>query len=750
MIPRICLQNDIHSSMAVPCSVERLKETMHSDRVVSICDSIKVLQNGEEYDKDLINGYKQNLPAITPHASRFEDNKRKNSGAVPSGLVMLDIDHVENPLEWWQNYCPDESKFKKAGIYLVAITPSGRGLRMIGERLEGESLPAGQKRLADFFGFKDYDTCTKDLARLSFLMSWNYVLYFDESGFEWKSEKEAERWQKMRAVQSEMSLEPAVVNEDSEKATDKAASQKDYPLDYEGLPYSRIAKELIILHGGEPSVGERNNVFFSLAIDMRYICDFDADFLRVVMPTFGLPLQEREQAIKSALSRPRRNNKPELLERALISVKQQIDEEEGKTLTERPKADILPIPRLPRLLQVICRNLPESYRAAMIIASLPVLGALATRVRFKYLDGQTHSFSFMSCITAPAATGKSFLRYPIDLLLTPINEQDAIERAKDQKYKEDLRKCRNSKQQPEDPHACPRNNGINVSVAALLKLMTYSGGKHLIAIGEEIDTLVKSERAGVWSQKSDIYRLAFDNSYYGQQYISDNSFSAHVPVYYNLLVTGTPGGMYRFFKDVENGLVTRVAFATLPDMFATSIPKFSKFTEAEQNFIISCARQLDASDGEIECDKVSAALSDWQEDKRRFAELSDSRAVDIIRRRAGVIGFRAGMLAYLLSDKKQAKQSAEFGVYIAEYVYRQQLSLFGDQFEKTAQEQVMRSESRGSVRNLLELLPTEFTVSDLIALRRKNGQSTAVTVVLHRWVKSGLIRKEKDKHYVKI
>jgi hypothetical protein len=115
--------------------------------------------------------------------------------------------------------------------------------------------------------------------------------------------------------------------------------------------------------------------------------------------------------------------------------------------------------------------------------------------------------------------------------------------------------------QPTNPRACPRNNGINVSIAKLLQLLAYSDGKHLIGIGEEIDTLVKSERAGVWSQKSDIYRLGFDNAKYGQNYMSDNSFSANVPVYYNLLLTGTPGGMYRFFKDVEDGLVTRFCFA---------------------------------------------------------------------------------------------------------------------------------------------------------------------------------------------
>jgi hypothetical protein len=263
--------------------------------------------------------------------------------------------------------------------------------------------------------------------------------------------------------------------------------------------------------------------------------------------------------------------------------------------------------------------------------------------------------------------------------------------------------------------------------------------------------LVKSERAGVWSQKSDIYRLAFDNAAYGQQYISENSFSANVHVYYNLLITGTPGGMYRFFKDVENGLVTRVAFATLPDMFATGIPKFEEYSANEKEYIISEARRLYDEGGNLECAQVSNALEAWQEEKRKQAELTDSRAVDLVRRRAGVIGFRAGMLCYLLNDRKSPKIAADFGLWVAEYVFRNQMTFFGMQFEESAKITSEKTDAnRGSVRNLLAELPQKFTRQDLIGLRRRNGQSTDIKKVLSRWTQAGYIRKESDKTYVKL
>ena len=754
MIPRICIQRDIRSSRAIPCSVTELVKAMKDPAVQRIADQIKTLQNGEEYDKDLIQAYKQQLPAITPHACSFEMNRRKSEFATASGLVMLDVDHVELAHE----FEIDQKLLKENKIYFVAVTPSGHGLRVIAERNHGETLEAGQQRLAKLLGFAEYDSCTKDLARLSYLMPWSYVLYIDTDGFVWDSEDEGQYWlTKEYQLQLPTALEQKELQEEQTESQERRSGKRDiYPDSYDGLPYEQIIKQLLIAHKVDekgPKVGQRNIVYYKLALDLRYICDFEADFIYHVLPDWGLPENERRSTIRSALGTPKRSNFPDLLQGALIAVRQmQEDENKAEALDIRKYSpEDLEMPRLPKVLQVICRRLPKSYHPAMVIASLPILGALATSVRMKYIDGQTHSLSFMSCIAAPSGTGKSFIRQPIDLLMTPINEHDEEERRKQEEYKEALKKAKNSKQQPEDPHACPRNNGINISVAALLKLMYYSGEKHLIAIGEEIDTLAKSEKAGVWSQKSDIYRLAFDNAKYGQQYISENSFSAYVNVYYNLLITGTLGGMYKFFNNVENGLVSRVAFATLPDMFATSIPKFEQYTETEREYVIEVARRLDSSSGEVSCKKVYEAMEQWQEEKRQLAELTDSRAVDSLRRRACVMGFRAGMLAYLLEGMKGAKLAADFGVLVAEYVFRQQMTLFGELFEKSYRDQTRQAEgNRGNVRNLLAQLPNEFSTADFIAIRRKNGQSADVRRILSRWTLSGLIKKTGEKRYEKL
>ena len=731
-----CYQEKVNAGVPQVCTPEIWDSLIDSPAVANTCAAIAALDpNATDY-ADRKQALKKRLPIIIPHAASFRNGKRVSADAISSGLAMLDVDHVDNPRDWFKSI--DKQLLSDNRIYLVAITASGQGLRLIGERLERESIEAAQLRMAKVLGIKEYDAVTKDLARASYVVPREYVLYEDREGL--FSELS------FRAADKEMLALPAHV-----ESGDKNIAEGCNTLSYRGIAYEEIVKQLMIEIGAAEGAmqGERNTVYFSLANYMRYICDFDAGLLLRVLPDFGLSEQERKQAISSAIGRPRKSQIPTIVQGA-VAICERDSALSHRAGNELNKATDLPLPELPRLLKLVCRRLPEDYRAAMIIASLPVLGTLATRIRFEYLDRQEQSLSFFSCITAPAASGKSFIRKPLDLLLTPINEQDAIEREKEQAYKDKLRASKNSKNQPEDPHACPRNNGVAISIAKLLQLLTYAEGKHLIGIGEEMDTLVKSERAGVWSQKSDIYRLAFDNAEYGQAYMSDASFNAHIKVYYNLLLTGTPNSMKRFFKDLENGLATRVCFAQLPDTSFTEIPVFAPYTEAEKAEIIRWARQLDAEQGTLVCPQLDKVIADWLEVKRQQAIDADNHAMDTLRRRAAVMGFRAGMLCYLLENRKYTKTVGQFAEWVAEYVFRNQMELWGEQMEQELTGALDAMTERGAASSLLALLPKDFTTADLIRLRARKNQSvtpTSVNSLLCRWRKLGRIDKTADAHW---
>jgi hypothetical protein len=734
-------QDKVNAGVPQVCTPEIWDQLIDSPEVKSVCDQIAALDTTTPDYNDRKQALKRRLPIIIPHAASFRNGKRVSADAIPSGLAMLDVDHVEEPRAWFDSI--DKQLLSDNKIYLVAITASGKGLRLIGERLplsssispelnSGalESIEAAQLRIATALGIKEYDAVTKDLARASYVVPRGYILWIYEAG--------------LFAEREVSSIDPGLY---PDRALPPHNPSGEAGLCYRGIPYADIIQQLMLSIGVADGAeqGERNTVYFSLANYMRYICDFDAVLLLRVLPDFGLSEAERRQAISSAIGRPRKSQVPVVVQSAVAICEKEAHLDEQSPLE---KSTALPLPELPRLLKLVCRRLPEDYRPAMVIASLPILGTLATRIRFEYLDRQEQSLSFFSCITAPAASGKSFIRKPLDLLLTPINEQDAIEREKEQAYKDKLRASKNSKNQPEDPHACPRNNGVAISIAKLLQLLTYAEGKHLIGIGEEMDTLVKSERAGVWSQKSDIYRLALDNAEYGQAYMSDSSFNAHIKVYYNLLLTGTPNSMKRFFKDLENGLATRVCFAQLPDTSFTEIPVFAPYSEAERTEIIRWARQLDAEQGTLVCPQLDKVIGDWLERKRQQAMEADSHAMDTLRRRAGVMGFRAGMLCYLLENRKFNKTVANFAEWVAEYVFRNQMELWGEQMEQelTGALDIFSGE-RGSASSLLALLPNEFTTGDLIKLRARQGQSvtpTSVNSLLCRWRKLSRIDKTAD------
>ncbi len=743
---RISYQNKLTSGQPMPLTKQIWDKLIDSPEVKNLCDRIAELDPNDENYNDRKQALKRRLPIIMPHAASFANGKRISADATPSGLAMLDVDHVDNPRDWFESI--DKQLLSDNKIYLVAITASGKGLRIIGERLETESIEAAQLRMATALGITEYDAVTKDLARASYVVPRDYILWIYEAGL-------------LEMPDDAPSIDPGLYPEKalppheevSSIASELDSDNAEGDLTYRGIPYADIVQQLLIAIGAADGAvqGERNTVYFSMANYMRYICDFNVELLLQVLPDFGLSETERRQVITSAIGRPRKSQIPMILQGVIA-----VCEREMSNLKSQPanaKSTDLALPELPRLLKLVCRRLPADYRPAMIVASLPVLGTLATGIRFEYLDRQEQSLSFFSCITAPAASGKSFIRKPLDLLLTPINENDELEREKEQAYKEKLRASKNSKNQPEDPHACPRNNGIAISIAKLLQLLTYAEGKHLIGIGEEMDTLVKTERAGVWSQKSDIYRLAFDNGVYGQAYMSDASFNAHIKVYYNLLLTGTPNSLKRFFKDPEDGLITRVCFAQLPDTSFTEIPAFASYTEAEKAEIIRWARQLDAEKGTISCPQVGTVIADWLERKRQQAIDADSHAMDTLRRRAAVIGFRAGMLCYLLENHKYTKTVGAFAEWVAEYIFRNQMELYGPQIEQTYKSSIESQTERGAAASLLSLLPEEFTTADLIKLRARKGQSvksSAISMVLNRWKANHRIEKATETTWRKI
>lgn len=733
-------------SSAYACTKDKFYELIRSDEVARLCAEVR--RGCREA--------KRRLPAFCFHAV-FNGNVRRNDNAVPSKLFMLDLDHVGDAEALWERL----SAVLPENVVLAHVTPSCEGLRLVAVMSEGMGIGENQARLASLLGV-DYDASVKDLARLSFCVPESYFKKIDERVFDddyvWTFAKTF-RYPDVPSAGAGGGAEGGGLGDEVEREGGHEGEQT-HSADGEGVLRTAVAdghdgscrgadaerdddfivSELIARLGGEPVEGERNVRLYALARYLRYIYDFRPETVASRIPHFGLGDDEVLTICTNACKSPRSVSVPRLLQRIVDESHQLACDDCSDSCGE--------VPPMPDLIRMFVDTCPAPFKPSMICALLPILGTLATNVRCVYLDRKVHSLSFMTAIIAPQASGKSFVRMPVEVLLEGIREKDMQGRLEEQAYAELLRNSKNSKAQPSEPKPVIRNIPVTVSIAKLLKRLDNASRQHLFSYAEEIDTLTKSNRAGIWAQKSDIYRLAFDNGEYGQDYMSDNTYSTVVNVYYNLLLCGTPLAVDRFFRDIEDGLVTRFIFSKLPDMFACEMPIFGTLSPRSLKYVREMVAELEADRGTYRLPRTLKALSAWLEQKRTEAMQTQSVMIDVFRKRSAVIGYRAGVVAYLLNGRKEGASVTKFAVWVASYVCRQQCEIFGEKMERYADG--ARQQRRSRVMNLFAVLPDEFTRKDLVDLRVAHSQSADVRMVINRW-KAGKLIEEKEKNvYIKI
>ena len=343
-------QEKVNAGVPQLCTKEIWDQLIDSPEVSNICRRIAALDPTAEDYNDRKQALKRRLPIIIPHAASFKNGKRISADAIPSGLAMLDVDHVENPRDWFNSLNTQLLSDNK--IYLVAITASGKGLRLIGERQESESIEAAQLRIAQSLGIQEYDAVTKDLARASYIVPRDYILWIYETGLFAEEDRPD--------LRQPLALPPHVERLSESETSDVSVTVSD-DLDYKGIPYKSIIDQLMLSIGaaGGAEVGERNTVYFSLSTYMRYITDFNAELLLRILPDFGLSEGERRQAIASSLGRPRKSEMPMVLQSAIALCEREMAND--KSPMSNLKSTDLPLPELPKLLRVLCKRLPAEY-----------------------------------------------------------------------------------------------------------------------------------------------------------------------------------------------------------------------------------------------------------------------------------------------------------------------------------------------------------------------------------------------------
>ena len=134
---------------------------------------------------------KRKLPAFIFQATFDETTSkagklgawRKQSATRLTGLVVMDIDHVEEPLTLYQGWVEKGLDWKALGIVLIYITPSGKGLKIVFKaRTEWGNLIDNQHAMAKVLGVEVDESC-KDASRMSFICKESDILYIDLRAF---------------------------------------------------------------------------------------------------------------------------------------------------------------------------------------------------------------------------------------------------------------------------------------------------------------------------------------------------------------------------------------------------------------------------------------------------------------------------------------------------------------------------------------------------------------------------------------
>lgn len=713
-----------HGAPCLPASREDWEKLRREPWLAEMCARI---ENGDEQ-------LKHRLPVWTPHCAEFKGNHRAAADALkPLKRLMLDFDekgHTEEIAARLQEKNPLE--------VLLIEDSVRRGTHVLVELPDGMTAEEAQKLMAEATGFTP-DAAVKDVSRCIYMVTEKHTKYVSERLFEMPKVKEALFACQAQAGKKENS-EPKPLNPQ---------------LKFRNIPYCEIVKEWWNRNGGEPAEGERNVKLHKLAVNLRSICDNKKEVLMQIMPRLGLTDAELQSIVDSACKEtPKGISK--MMQSIIDGEERRMKNEESDTEVVVNETDVKVNTRsLPIGLKESLVGVPVSMRMPVLCSVLPLAAAYADGVEVRYCDGEMQKLGMMSIIYGEQASGKSVCKHAVNIWKRQFDEEDVIARKREDEWKERKKSRKANEKAPEDPKALIRVVPVTVSCSTLLRRLKNACGHTLYSFGEELDTLRKTNGAGSWSSKYDIYRLAFDplDSEWGQDYNSDQAESGVVKVAYNWTVLGTNGAVRKCFKgdNIENGLSSRILLAEMPDTAFAQMPRYGHRTAEDEAKIQKAVTKLRSFSGFLDTPRLRKAIDGWVEQKRVEAAKDIDHVKDTYRRRAAVIGFRSGVIHYLLSgQEKETSASIEFALMMAEYCLNQQIKVFGKILQSQYVEASEECQRYGVNNSIFDQLPPTFTANDLAALKPSSVPRNSIIKILSRWNRDGWIEKVDTKCWTKI
>ena len=647
-------------------------------------------------------------------------------------------------------------------IALAHITPSGDGLRLVLKRTKGMSIQQEQYEFCKAMGVTCDDVC-KDISRLSFAPMQKEILYYNPSllfgelpnaedypnndffgqsvtpspyGY---SPLKRESAESAKGVIKEHC--PSLRGTSAESGANGAEGVTEYPTDYNGIEYSVVVERLEEQLGGKPERGARNSFIFTMACNLRYICDDNADWVASILPTYGEEAQKHRQTIQSAINRPMSKAMPETLARALNIAKlcSEVDSKPspfgGSGEGAPPMPSVLPAP-----IALLTSRTPDKMKAAVAMGVFPSLGAYVKGLHLVYADGRHYEPTFMNVLVAEQSAGKSAVNTPVDYILADMKVRDEVHLHQEMEWKDKCARISNTQDKPARP------KGLVVQIlpsdmtnAAFVQRLADAEGHFLYTRMDEVELLNALKTNGASNMVSAVLRLAFDCGEYGQVRVAANAINAMVRVRWNWNASSTVQRVRKYFaKNIADGTLSRLSFATIledDEDWGEEMPVYEEYGTHFADDLLRYIDRLKTSAGVLRCPEAVAWAVALNRELVGFAREADDRSYARLSRRGILMGFFRAMLLYVMNGMQWSEEIEAFATWSVKYDLWCKMRFFRDMLHSDIEGE-RTALQRGPV-GLLSMLPKEFTRDDVKALRIAQGMKPDPKECIKNWLKRG-------------
>ena len=710
---------------------------------------------------------------------------RKQAATRLTGLVVMDVDHVENPQEKFAEW--KTLDFGALGILLVYITPSGYGLKIVFKAdVQKGNLIDNQHAMAEVLGVEVDESC-KDASRMSFICKESDILYIDKELFMYENKEFAEKYNaEYRAGHSGDTKTAAVAGKAAEQGAEvvgnvdvKAVSLMWRGYDVQHIIDCRYAGKL-------PCAADSNRHNESLKLASDLLVLFDGDKQKTLQALKAQKwvqeiIDERdenvEQTVASAAERMAEKEKKYLSQQPSKAMQEAIKEACGKTwyeITQGSQAsaasvtdsDIerwlwewgLMIEALFEdfpLLRDICKGLKKNQFTAALFVAGGLLMTLMTRCtyRFYHRPEELRRLNNSTLIIGDPASGKSFATRLFKLLAAPMVAADKAGIAAINRYKEEMKTKGANKEKPQKPKALFRVHPARTSNAQFIQDMVNAvevvDGEemqlHMLTFDTELDNTLTVQKGGSWIDKQSLELKAFHNEEDGQAYSNLDSVVQNFFVTWNYIYTGTPIALKKKVNEQNfgSGLATRLTCIPLPSTNFEMMERERSVDFESDGHLKEWAFKLDRMKGILSLDKIVDELYDWTARRMMDAKENNSKADEMLLKRCAYHGLNFAAPFIVMRHWQQIHQEGNYwcGEFETDDVdwrltellvniqYACQRHYFGAMAEKYFDDQ-KRDVSANSRRQQKTIeafnrLPEEFTADDIMRCFGLEGESSA-------------------------